>query len=427
MLEDAKLLDEDIDGTSGQRSWGTSIMVDGVSYATSLFWQPLQNASDPFQEVEEASAGVLEGADLFCIKSGKAPQFGICVSQEGYKSGQNVAAVALATALSNVGSFIAVFKTNEGWWYTCIRNDIILSDGDMLFLTEEEAKEQFMSMLAVPDWGKKIAPKEWGLEETEELDLSGILIRGAKSRLQKIKALRGTKLLLVVAISAVVGIWLISSLVDKLFLTPTVRPVIVPIKPKVAPQATAPVVEEPKPWEKMPDPKTIMQNCYKGIMDLNQILPPGWTISNIACTDSGVATSWSRSVGRLSWAKKALDDSRLNFSGYSFSPNGTELSATLTLPKAEEKMSPPQYNLANLQNEINDRFQAIGVDISLSADTEKTPAGKIYRRLNFSLISDHNPLTWIEMLTKYSGLRINMITYDTNNKTWQYEGAIYVL
>ena len=164
MLEDAKLLDDDIDGATAQRSWGTSITVDGVQYATSLFWQPLQNASDPFQEVEEASAGVLEGADLFCIKGGKAPQFGICVSQEGYKSGENVAAVALATALSNVGSFIAVFKTNEGWWYTCIRNDIILSDGDMLFLTEEEAKEQFMSMLAVPDWGKKIAPKEWGFD-----------------------------------------------------------------------------------------------------------------------------------------------------------------------------------------------------------------------------------------------------------------------
>ncbi|MBQ9732384.1 MAG: type 4b pilus protein PilO2 [Alphaproteobacteria bacterium] len=426
MLEDAKLLDDDIDGATAQRSWGTSITVDGVQYATSLFWQPLQNASDPFQEVEEASAGVLEGADLFCIKGGKAPQFGICVSQEGYKSGENVAAVALATALSNVGSFIAVFKTNEGWWYTCIRNDIILSDGDMLFLTEEEAKEQFMSMLAVPDWGKKIAPKEWGFEDTEDVDLAEILIRGAKSRLQKIKALRGTKLLLVVAISAVVGIWLISSLVDKLFLTPTVRPVVVPIKPKVAPKA-APVVEEPKPWEKVADPKTIMENCYQGITDLNQILPPGWNIGNIACSGTAVATSWVRSIGRVSWAKKALDKSGLNFSGYTFSSNGGNLSATLPISKAEEKMSPPKYTLVDLQNELNDKFQAIGVAISLSSDTEKTPAGKMYRRLNFSLKSEYNPLTWIEMLTKYSGLRIKMITYYPNDKTWQYEGAIYVL
>ena len=145
MLDEAKLEEEDYDNSGAKRSWGTSITVDGTAYATSLFWQPLQNTSDPFQEVEDASAGVLEGADLFCIKGGKAPQFGICVSHEGYKSGELVAAVALATAMSNVASYVAVFKTSEGWWYTCIRNDIILSDGDMLFLDEEEAKNQFGS------------------------------------------------------------------------------------------------------------------------------------------------------------------------------------------------------------------------------------------------------------------------------------------
>ncbi|MBR2033586.1 MAG: type 4b pilus protein PilO2 [Alphaproteobacteria bacterium] len=172
MLEEAKLLDNDIEDGNSAKSWGSHITVDGVTYATSLFWQPLQNSSDPFQEVEDASAGVLEGADLFCIKSGKAPQFGICVSHEGYKSGENVGAAAVATSLSDIGSYVAVFKVHEGWWYICVRNDIILSDGDMLFFNEDEAKEQFMSMLAVPDWGKKIAPKEWDIEETEDVDLS---------------------------------------------------------------------------------------------------------------------------------------------------------------------------------------------------------------------------------------------------------------
>ena len=104
MLEDAKLLDDDYDDDTSKRSWGTSINVDGINYATSLFWQPLQSTGDYLQEVEEASAGILEGADLFCIKGGKAPQFGICVSHEGYKSGDLVAAVALATASFTRGS-----------------------------------------------------------------------------------------------------------------------------------------------------------------------------------------------------------------------------------------------------------------------------------------------------------------------------------
>ena len=215
-LEDAKFQDQDYDSTVN-RSWGTEINVEGSSYATSLFWQPLQNKDDPYAEVEEASAGVLEGADLFCIKPG------ICVSHEGYKPGQYAAAVALATALSDRSSFVGVFKVQNGWWYTCVRNDIILSDGDMLFLNEEDAKNQFMSMLAVPDWGRKIAPPEWEVEETEYPDLAKLLQRGTKNKLQKIKALRGTKLVAVIAVSAIIGFWLLSSIISSL-LSPPARP-----------------------------------------------------------------------------------------------------------------------------------------------------------------------------------------------------------
>ena len=426
MLEEAKLLDNDIEDGNSAKSWGSHITVDGVTYATSLFWQPLQNSSDPFQEVEDASAGVLEGADLFCIKSGKAPQFGICVSHEGYKSGENVGAAAVATSLSDIGSYVAVFKVHEGWWYICVRNDIILSDGDMVFFNEDEAKEQFMSMLAVPDWGKKIAPKEWDIEETEDVDLSEIMIRGAKSRLQKIKALRGTKLFAVIAISAVVGIWLVSTLIDKLFLTPTVRPVVVPIRPKTVKKVAEPVVEV-KPWEKVPNPQMVMRNCYDGIVNLNKIMPPGWTVGNISCSKDGAATSWTRNVGRVSFAKKALDDSGLKFSGYSFAGNGNSLSASLALPKVEENLSPPQKTFVDLQNEFNDTFQAIGVPISLSKETFKSSTGKMYNMLRFSLNSEYNPLTWLNLLTKYSGLDIKIITYSPSTKVWHYEGTIYVL
>ncbi len=426
MLEEAKLVDNDYDGGSDRRSWGISIDVDGTRYATSLFWQPLQNSSDPFQEVEDASAGVLEGADLFCIKNGKAPQFGICVSHEGYHSGEAVAAVALATAMSNISSFIAVFKTRQGWWYTCVRNDILLSDGDMLFLSEEDAKNQFMSMLAVPDWGKKIAPKEWGFEETEELDLGEVLSRGARVKLQKIKALRGTKLLAVVVISAVIGIWLISSLVDHIFLTPTVRPVIVPVKPKVVPKQQE-LPPEIKPWEKLVSPEPMMRECYTGVFDMLKIMPPGWVIGELTCTSGGVATSWRRQVGYMSIARKALDESGIHLSGYSFSPDGNTLSATLPLAKIPEVSSPPKMNVVDLQNELNDVFQSIGYSISMNMTSVTSDRGTVFRMMQFNITSKYNPLTWAKLLTKYSGLEIKTITYKSHEKIWKYEGIIYVL
>lgn len=425
MLEEAKLLEDDYDTRVSKRSWGTSINIGGTSFATSLFWQPLQNLEDPFQEVEDASEGVLEGADLFCIKGGKAPQFGICVSHEGFKSGDPVAAVALATAMSNTASYIAVFKTNQGWWYTCIRNDIILSDGDMLFLSEDEAKSQFSSMLAVPDWGKKIAPAEWGLEDTETMDLADLLAKGAKSKLQKIKALRGAKLLLVIAISTIVGLWLLSSLVNHLFLTPTIRPVIVPVKPKTTQQLEQPV--EIKPWEKLYDPAQVISSCYHSIQSLVKIMPPGWIISALDCQNGAVSTSWRREIGRLSWMKKALDDSGLAFSSQSFSNDGSTLSITLPLPEIRQLNLPPMKTMVDLKNEINDLFQSIGVPVNVGEMTYTSPQGNIYKMLTFGFSSRYNPLIWNDLLMKFSGLEIKSINYSPSSKIWDYEGAVYVL
>lgn len=424
MLEEAKLLDEDYESGS-KRSWGTNINVAGTSYATSLFWQPLQNKDDPFAEVEEASGGILEGADLFCIKPGKAPQFGICVSGEGYKKGENVAAVTLATALSDRSSFVSVFKLDNGWWYTCVRNDIILSDGDMLFLSEKEAKEQFMSMLAVPDWGRKIAPPEWGIEETEYFDLTQLFSKGLRAKLQKIKGLRGTKLLIVVAISAVIGLWLLSSIVNGIFLAPPKRPIIAPIPPKIVQPIEK--IPEVKPWEKVYNPTIVMQKCYTGIELLKKILPPGWKIGNLNCTPGGITTSWKREIGRISWIDKALDDSGITFSGRSISDDGNNLIVSVPLGKIQEISSPPLKNDVDLKNLLNDLFQAIGQKVTLSSFSFVSPEKNTYKSVQFKFSSQHNPIIWNDLLMKFSGLEINVIQYDINSDNWNYEGTIYAL
>lgn len=424
MLEDARLIEED-EERKANRTWGTELTAGGSTYATSLFWQPLQNKEDPFTEVGEASEGVLEGADLFCIKGGKAPQFGICVSQDGYKTGQSAAAVALSTSLSNIASFVAVFKVDNGWWYTCIRNDIILSDGDMLFLKEEDAKNQFLSMLAVPDWGRKIAPKEWGLEETESPDLGALLSKGAKAKLQKIKGLRGTKLIIVISISGIVGFWLLSNIITGIFLAPPKKPIIVPVQPKIIQQIEK--APEIKPWEKVSKPSEVLSECYSKIKSVIGIMPPGWELGNLTCSVSGVSTSWKRNVGRLTWIKKSLDQSRVVFSGRSFSDDGNTLVVTVPLAKIKQISSPPVKSEVELRNTINDLFQTIGQPVTLSASSFTSEEKNVYKMINFKFTSIHNPLVWSDLLVKFSGLNITYINYTPTSESWEYEGAIYAL
>ncbi len=447
MLEDANLLDNDGEG-GGNRTTGTNIVVDGTTFATSLFWQPIQNPNDFMAEVEEASSDIIEGADLFAVKGGKTPQFGICVAQDGYKVGTNVAAIALMTSLSDYSSIVGVFEVDGGWWYVCSRNDVILSDGDMLYLDEEEAKSQLLSMLTVPDWDKKYAPASWNIAETEVGNIESIFDRGKRVKLQKIKGLRGAKLILVIAASVIGGGWLLSTLFDYI-MAPPQRKVVAPVRPKVV--QTAPVVI-PKPWEKIKNPTDFMNNCYKGVIDMSSLMPPGWKSSGkILCTGETVATSWKRDVGMLAWADEAMRKSGFENLNYKFDDKGENLSATLSLPKLNTILMEPKKTLGDLRFELNKLFQEMGIDISLSVKTiklqapkpvanakgpmmKKGPAAKKgkpqeteIKVLNFKLKSEYNPVTWLQFLTKFSSFQINNIEYNKNSSTWSYEGVFYVL
>ena len=440
MLENANLYEKDLDSSS-TRSWGTTTVIGGTTYATSLFWQPLQNKDDPYTEIEESAGSVLEGADLFTIKPGKAIQYGVCASTDGYRKGMFSLAVAIATMLSDRTSFVGVFKVDNGWWYCCVRNDIILSDGDMLFLKEEDAKEQFMSMMTVPDWGRKYAPAEWGIEDTKEGNLEEMVVNTVRAKLKKIKALRGFKLYAVIAVSAVVGFWVLSSFVLDVLLAPKKRPVMIaPVVPKMMKQEVAPPKPIVHPWDTIKNPTEIMQHCYSDIMDLVRIMPPGWNIGGLNCTDSSVTVSWSREIGRISWINQALNQSGIKFAARSISTDGNTLVANTVFEPSIIK-SVPQYGDIELRNIINDLFQSLSLQISLSPNTitieepsedpNVPPRTRVYNLLNFSFSSEQNPLTWIDLLTKFSGLTINNIRYDIGNGiltgTWYYEGAIYVL
>jgi len=428
VLEDANLDDNSAGNLLPEKeepkAWGTRFESGGKTYATSLFWQPLQNRDDPYTEVSEASENVLEGADLFCIKPGKSPQFGLGISYQGYSKKMIAAAVTVATALADRSSFLAVFKVNNGWWYICARNDIILSDGDMLFLNEEDAKEQFMSMLAVPDWGYKIAPAEWLLDDINDIELEVLLERGSEAKLQKVHAIRGAKLVALILAVGIITVWLASTLINSVFLAPPPKPIIAPVPVKQIEKKPPP--PEPKPWESVDDPIAVMLKCFKATQDVVSITTPGWKIEGITCTPTGLVTSWKREIGRISWIDKALTSSGVTFSSKSISPNGTSVIVSVPITDIKKLNSPPEKNAVDLVNTLNDLFQAIQMPISMSNETWTSPQKNVYKSIKFSFTSNHDPLQWADMLQQFSGLRITTLKYDTNNHNWYYEGAIYV-
>ena len=404
------------------KEWASSFTVDGVQYAASVFWESLQNLDAPFLDAKEAAENVLVGADLFCVKHGKSPQLGLAVSSQGFKKGMSVAAVSAVTAMSDASSLLAVFKVDAGYWYLCVRNDVILSDGDVLFVKEEDAKEQFMSMLSVPDWSKKIAPAEWGIDETEQKSISEVLASGLDAKLEKINALRGTELLIVVVLSIAVGAWLVMFISKTFFTTKTQENMVITRRAqKKVVTEVAKVV--PAPWESMVDPVWMLDTCRENILSLVNISTPGWKIGGITCTQSHAVTSWRREFGRLSWIEMALNYSGLTFANKTIDARGVSITASISFKKVKNIKSRPTLSSVELRNMINDLFQSLNLTIRLTNGNVRA-GDKTYNLLKFNITSKYDPEIWKPMLTKFSGLEINNILY--NNGIWKYEGTIYV-
>ena len=408
-----------------EKAWKSSFIEGGKTYAASLFWQPLLNEDNPLPEVKEAAENILEGADLYAVRKGKSSQFGLAVSSQGFTRGVPSAAVALVSSLGNVTSFLGVFKVEGGWWYICFRNDVILSDGDTLFADEKDAKDQFISMLAVPDWDALFAPKEWGIEETRNDELGPLLEKGLTVKLATINANNDMVMLAVIIVGFAIILWFAYSSLKSMFFTAPAAPVIAPVRQIEVPSYIPP---EPKPWEKLYNPVDVMKNCYTGVKKVVSILTPGWRLDGITCEpESGIVTSWHRQIGRMAWMEQALNVSGVEFSSRAISSDGNTFMVTMPIGEITTLNSPPEYTQEDLTNIMNDLNQTLGIQIAIEPKTWVSPRGTSYNLMGISIGSRNDPLNWIELLMKFSGLTINTVTYDPGSGRWSYKGDIYEL
>jgi len=271
-----------------EKAWKASFTEGGTTYAASLFWQPLLDDDKPLPEIKEAAENILEGADLYVTRQGKSSQFGLAASSQGFTRGMPSAAVSLITGLGNVTSFLGVFKVDTGWWYVCFRNDVILSDGDTLFADEKDAKNQFISMLVVPDWDVLFAPAEWGIEETRDTDLGALLKKGLQAKLEKINTSNDNLMLLIIIVGFAVILWFAYSALQSMFFSPPEQPVVAPVEQIEQPVALPP---EPKPWENLENPVEVVRNCYATMNQVATVVTPGWRLEGLT---NPVARLWFR-------------------------------------------------------------------------------------------------------------------------------------
>ena len=416
------------------------VSVAGQQYAVGLIWQPLQNLDDPIIEVRETAESEM-GADLWCLRPATTPQYGIGRTELGHKDGMPSLAASVGSVFANLASFCGVFKVDEGWWLIAIRNDLILAEEDVVFSNEEEAKRAYASLMAVPDWDLKVVPADWGMEGTEDRDLSSLLKGARKVRLQPINAVHRTKFLLFIAILIIaVAIWLVYTLISlwkNVFPEEKVHVVEAPtILPPVRPEP-----EKPKPWEKVADLGAFFNQCWTTSYQIQSIVVPGWTMGSIECTPKGASTSWKLTdiqEGRLSWMLFGLDEYQLENMKVDVSASGDSANGNIDFTKMPMVASIPKMTAEELELDLREIKQAMGLsgfqynrqtiqDPPNRPDGTKPANQKVYTYYSFTVSSSLSPLEWQAFFDKFSGLELLRVQYTPmgNDNKWTYEGRIY--
>lgn len=413
------------------------VYLDGVPYAVGLLWQPLQDPDDPLVEVQETME-TDEEFNLYCLRLATSAQYGLAKKSMGHEAGMPALAVSVATALVDSPSVCAVFRVKEGWWFLSIRNDLILSEEDVLFKDENDAKKAFFSMMAVPDWDKKIAPKEWEIDDAETVILSDLVRNVRRSKLQEITP-RRTRILIIVVILAlfVLGLF-IYGMISLWTRLSTDEPIssIVPVQEV---KAVVPEPERPKPWEKIVQLRAFFNKCWTDIYQLQAVTIPGWKIGKMVCTPTGLTSSWRKSSGpegKIALFQRAMEHYQLSKVNVFLNDVGNEASIRVNFEELPTVSSRPNLDAKTLDYDLQDIVQSMNIPLKFEKSTivlnpEQTDSQKqqVITFYKFSISSPYTPWEWMKFFEKFSGLEILKVEYNpdlssTENK-WFYEGRIY--
>ncbi|MCR5506584.1 MAG: type 4b pilus protein PilO2 [bacterium] len=413
-----------------------TIEVAGKTYAVGLFWQPVQEEKNYLKEIKATVQTVVTNANLYCLKKGAATQYGLGSTSLGHKSGMPSGASGIANALRDKSSAICVFKLKEGWWFITIRNNLILSEEDTIYTDENDAKEAFESMLSIPDWGYKIAPAEWNIEETTEMSAEDLLARGQAIELKKIDN-NIKKNLLILLILVFVSWQYYQKQQEKAELQRRLLEKKRQEELKKLMPPPPPPPPPPAPWESVVSPEDFAKKCTILIVNSTGTVP-GWGLEDSTCKEKQLSSVWKRTYGTAGWIFEAQKFGTLSKDiKLSASDSGyNTVIGLLAIPSMKHEISKPTLQKIEIQRKLNGIFHSLklsGLKLENKSTVVKDPNNPSYSEnypytaFKFSDVAYRLPLSWVKLLKDIGGVEIDSISWNAKKKTWDYVGKIYEL
>ena len=408
------------------------VNVHHKNFATGLFWQPLGVGNNAQNYAKQLSKTNDKRYTLYIeYKS----MIGVTDERSGAREGMPSAAVEIVNSLSDLISFLGVFRADKHYYLVAVRNGVIIRD--VLFDNAEAARQLYVKLAEIPDWGALFAPAAWGMPKSQEKFLSDLIGKKITAKLHQVSVLKSMMpSILFTAVFVIFGLVVLTNPVNqnpdkKSRINPEIakeyRRKIEMKKQEILERKIAEEVEQviEYPYDKLPDMMERAQLCYKAIAFVMQPLA-GWNQTYAKCEGDFVSATFSRDFGTLNDFYEICADLMPGAIVQEISED--EIMVRVNLPELKTGSSVDERNQVTVMRDVATLFQQINAKADVKGVTDRMlNNGKTHNIYvtEVGVTSKLIPTEFMQAFKDFDGVYMSSVSWRANTRNWNYEVIIY--
>jgi len=416
-----------------------TISVNRKKYAVGLFWQPIASGFAARNYARALARNIDRKLNLY---TEYRAMVGLGAGRFGQRSGIVAAAAEVMESFSEYTSFLAVFRVDKVFYLVAARNGVILAD--QVFESEDAARNEYVKLSEIPDWGAFFAPGEWGMPRAAERNLADLLTGHSHATLHAISRF-GTGMVSVILIGLfVVGLGAIFW--DSVRQAFSPKPQINELSPELAAEYHKRIEEKNKeldvqfdiekvapaepivmPYELLPDVSQRAKLCYQAMGFLMQPIP-GWNQIWVECGEDVATVELKRSFGTLgdfyAVATELMPGALVQ------EINDDTLRIQATLPQLDVVASQDERDVDSVVRDVVTAFQEIDTDVSTNVVFDTLTNGVDVANVNLVEVEVESKLVPMQLMQifqqkEFGGVYMMRCAWDVRSRSWNYEVIIY--
>lgn len=413
------------------------IYVHHKKYATGLFWQPIGAGFVARNYAKNLARNIDKKLNLFTEYRG---MIGLGARRMGHRAGMPSIAAEVMESMAEYTSFLGAFATDKKYVVIAVRNGVILED--KVFETESAAREEYVKLSEIPDWGALIAPGVWGMPRAIERNLYDVVGGHSHAVLHTISRV-GSRMtaFLMLAAFAVLLLYIFKEPIGQMIAP---RPQMADVNPELVAEYKRQIEEKNKeldakfeiekalppepivmPFENLPDPVVRANVCYKAIGFLMQPVA-GWNQTVATCGEQYVNAEFQRSFGTLGEFYSVAG--ALMPGAFVGEESDNMLVVQAKLPSVNTFASQDERDAETIVRDVVTAFQSIDTNVETNIVVDTLTNGVDVATVDVVEVAASTkliPMEFMKIFEIFGGVYMTSCTWDASRRTWNYEVIIY--